>query len=358
MASVRKKRPTIKQVAKEAGVCRATVSHALSGKRPVSESMKQRVLQVADQLGYRPHYLAQNLIRGYSKAIAVLVRDLINPYNPLYLQAIEQAASDRGYRVYVCVVGTDRDKISNYLDKFSNGQADGVLIVTSAVEDDAILHLLERGYPVVAPLRTIPGHQKVWPSPVDVKGAFRKLLDYLHDLGHRQFGFMWHIRSHLNARIEALTEFLAENNVSITPEQEVENVLTIEQAIVAAEKLLRENPNITALVCANDMTAAGSLFAARKMGLTIPDDLSITGFGDIPMSRYCNPGITTVQVPIEQIADAAIRMLLQRIETGSERNGFHSLPDLDLMIRGTTGACKKPSIPHSKEEVCLNQAMQ
>ncbi len=351
MGSVWKKRPTIEQVAKEARVCKATVSHALSGKRPVSDAIRRHVTKIADRLGYRAHYLAQNLTRGCSKAIVVLVRDLINQYNPLYLQAIEQAASVRGYRVYVCVVGTDEDKIGDYLGNFSNGQADGALIVTSAVKDETIVQLLERGYPIIAPLRTIPGHPEVWALHIDIAGAFRSLLNYLHDLGHRQFGFIWHLRSHLTSRIEVLKQFAVQNDITLRPEREAENVLTVEQAVVAAEKLLRENPDITALVCANDMLGVGSLFAANKMGLAVPEYLSITGFGDVPIGRYCNPGITTVRVPIARIADVAVSMLLDRIEKGSRRNRFDVIPDLELVIRGTSGVCKRPSAVRDKVRV-------
>ena len=176
MPSPSRKRPTIKDVAVKAGVCKTTVSHAFSGKRPVSVSLKRRILRTAEKLRYRPHYIAQTLPTGQTRTIAVLVRDLINQYNSLYLQAIEEAASARGYHVYVCIVGTSQDKIAGYLRNFSNGQADGLFVATSAVSNKSILELAERGYPVIAPLRNVPGHDDLWPISVDVDGAFRRLL--------------------------------------------------------------------------------------------------------------------------------------------------------------------------------------
>ena len=119
------KRATIKEVALKAGVCRTTVSHAFSGKRPVSKKLKQRICKIAEELSYKPHYAAQILHTGRSRTIGVLVRDLINQYNSLYLQEIEEVASKRGYRVYICLTGTDEDRVCRYLNDFVHGQEIG-----------------------------------------------------------------------------------------------------------------------------------------------------------------------------------------------------------------------------------------
>lgn len=338
MAVPRNKRPTIQQVADTAGVCKTTVSHAFSGRRPVSDTVRRKILRVAEQLGYRPHYVAQSLLRGHTKTIAVLVRDLVNPYNSLYLQAIEQSAWARGYRVYVCACGTDQDKIASYLGSFSNGQADGVLVATSAVRDQAVIDLARNGYPVVAPLRTIPGHEHLWTTPADIGGAFRRLLDHLYDLGHRQLGFIWHIPSHTKHRLSALEGFAAERGVPVNQGRMVDGVHTVEQAIVAAEKLLRRRPEITALVCANDMLAVGSLVAAHRLRLAVPAELTVTGFGDVPMGRYCTPAVTTVRLPIAEIAELAVDILVSQVQLDRpplDRND--SLPAFDLLIRGSSG---------------------
>lgn len=344
----RNKRATIQQVAQKAGVCKTTVSHALSGRRPVSPALKQKILRIAEQLGYRPHYAAQVLPKGQTKTIAVLVRDLINQYNSCYLQAIEQAASARGYRVYVCVTGTDQDNIRDYLDSFGHGQADGVLIVTSAVGDEAVVELAERGYPVVTPGRIVPGHEELWNVPVVVPGAFRRLLEYLYDLGHRELGFLWHIRSHVRSRIEVVEEFAAARGLRLDGECEAWDVHTPEQAFVVAHELLDKRRQITALVCANDMLAVGAMAAAHKLRLAVPGDLTVTGFGDVPMGRYCTPPITTVRLPITEIANTAVNKLLDRIEDRPAGNRIDSLPDLDLLIRGSSGPPRQDSIGDRK----------
>ncbi|NIA06477.1 MAG: substrate-binding domain-containing protein [Actinobacteria bacterium] len=337
MPSPRCTRPTIKDVAVKAGVCKTTVSHAFSGRRPVGAKLKRRILRAAKKLGYQPHYIAQTLPRGHSKTIAVLVRDLINQYNAFYLQAIEQAASARGYHVYVCIVGTTQDKIAGYLQDFTHGRADGALVATSAVSNGAIIELAQRDYPAIVPLRTIPGYEYLCSNPVDVPGAFRKLLDYLYDLGHRDFGFIWHIRSHLQQRIKAWHNFAEEKGLTLKPQLEVENVHTVEQAVVASGQLLSEHPEITALVCANDILAVGAITAARKLRLDIPANLTVTGFGGIPMGQYCTPAVTTVGIPIAQIAHIAVRNLLDRIEGAPPTDNIDALGDLELLIRESSG---------------------
>ena len=221
-------RPTIKQVAEQAGVCKTTVSHAFSGRRPVNEDVKGRILRVAKQLGYQPHYAARILPKGRTKTIVVLVRDLVNQFNSFYIEAIEQAVWARGYRLYVCITGTNQQKIQRYLADFSNGQADGALVITSAVSDESIIELAGRGYPVVTPLRTIAGYENLWDRPVDIAGVFRRLLEHLYELGHRRFGFIWHLRSHSKDRIEVVRAFAGEKGLVLDPGWQVSDVHTVE----------------------------------------------------------------------------------------------------------------------------------
>lgn len=350
-------RPTIKQVALEAGVCKTTVSHAFSGRRPVSEEVKKRIMRVAKKLGYQPHYAAQILPHGRTKTIAVLVRDLINQYNTVYLQAIEHAAWIRGYRVYVCLTGTDQEKIQNYLANFSNGQADGALVITSAVTDEAVIEVAKRGYPVVTPLRTIRGFEYLWNIPVDIGGVFRRLLEYLYNLGHREFGFIWHFRSHAKHRIKVLSKFAIEKGIDIVSEREITDVHTVEQATSAVSELLQTNPEITALVCANDMQAAGAMVAAHKLRLAVPEDLTVTGFGDVSIGRHCTPAITTVRLPINEVAEVAVNKLLDRIEDKAPVNGIESLPELELLIRGSSGPPRKGGARPAKRQVSKLRAV-
>lgn len=333
-----KLRPSIGTVAAVAGVSKSTVSHAFSGHRQISEPVKLRIFEAARLLKYKPHYAARALSSRRTMNVGVLVREATDQYFPLYMQAMEAAAVSRGYRLSVGFTGSDSCKMQMYLDGFVSGQADGLLVITGYVSDAMVLDLVDQNYPVVTPQREIPGHEDLACVQMDIAGAFRQLLDYLYDLGHRTFGFIGGALTDVQNRHGEFHRFLTERGLEFDASREVVNVETLEAAEASGHVLLKRHPQITAIVCSNDVQGVGVITAAAELGLKVPTDLTVTGFDDVPISRYCSPRLTTVRIPISELASASMNNLLDRIE-GKSAAPMVRLP-LELLIRGSSGPAR------------------
>jgi LacI family transcriptional regulator len=332
--ALKKTRVTIMQVAKEAGVSISTVSHAFSGRRPISPEMKDQIFQVARRHGYHPHYAAQTLASRRTMTIGILVREATDQFFSMHLKGVNQAATERGYRLTLGITGKDEKKMQEYLAGFSHGQVDGILILTALIPDNMVIEVIKQGMPVCTPQRMIPRYEEYCGVQMDIRGVFRRLLDYLYDLGHRRFGFVCGTPKDVPERFPEFHRFLEEKNLPFDPQNEITDVETSEDAEIAAARILRQNPEITALVCTNDVLAVGTLAATHEMGIPVPNHLSITGYDDVPISRYCFPKLTTIRIPITELATASVNHLIDRIENKTPRT-VKLTPE--LIIRGSSG---------------------
>ncbi|NLX06999.1 MAG: LacI family transcriptional regulator [Phycisphaerae bacterium] len=311
-------RSTIAQVAREVGVSKSTVSHAFSGRRYVSESVKARVFAAARRLNYRPYYAAQVLAHRRTRTIGVVIRELAGDFTLRQLEAVARAADARGYRVTLGFAGNHDRKVREHLESFASGQADGVLVLTAAVSDELIREFAERGCVLATPMRVIEGAEDLCPVRVEIAEAFGSLLEHLYQLGHRRFGFVCGQVREVRDRYDRLRRFVDEKGLELDDHCVVTGLDSVEEGDAAAGRLLERQSGITALVCSNDNLAVGVLTAARRMGLAVPDDLTVTGCDDVPIGRYCTPRLTTIRLPIAQISEAAVNHLIDRIE-GADR---------------------------------------
>jgi LacI family transcriptional regulator len=322
-------------VAREAGVAISTVSHAFSGKRPISKQRKEQIFQIAESHGYRPHFAAQALATRKTKTLGILVTAATEQYFPLHLQAISNTATRRGYMISVGLTGGDPTIVQNYLDLYANGQVDGALVMTADVSDDQILELDRQGVILGTPLRSIRGCEELCGAEMDMGPAFRRMLDYLYSMGHRQFGFLCGNPPEIRERYDEMHRFFSEKKLPFDPGREIMHIYSFEEAQATTSRLLKRFPEITALVCTTDVLGVGAIMGAYDSGRKVPDDLSITGFDDVPASRLCLPRLTTVHIPIEELATLSVNNVLDRIE-GKSAAPIVKLP-LELMIRESTG---------------------
>jgi LacI family transcriptional regulator len=329
------KRAKIRDVAEAVGVSRSTVSVAMSGLKRVNPALKERILKAARKLNYQPHPNAQALARGRTKKIGVLVRQLYSQFIPLAVQAVEEAAAMRGYRISLGITGQDDEKIHTHMDNFIHGQADGLLILTSAVSFDEITALADRGYPVSLFGMEIPGREDLTLVTLDETTAFRQMLEYLYSMGHREFGILWELRSGTPHLVEVLNEFCLERHLRMDESRQVDGVVSFDDAEVAAGALIDRNPNVTALICHADTFAIGAINAANKRNLRVPQDLSIVGHDDYPVGRHCQPPLTTIRFPFADVAKGLVDGIVDWIE-GKERRRPVQIRT-ELIVRQSSG---------------------
>jgi DNA-binding LacI/PurR family transcriptional regulator len=325
-------RPTSKDVAQEAGVSQSTVSLVLGGKWTgrVSPATARSVRSAAERLGYRPNQAARNLRLGTTRTVLLMVPTLSAPFfGPVYTGAARVAAR-HGFGV---VVSTWPDDAEGPADSpFGSDEAiDGVLASSMAVESLARF----RGTPAVM-LDSGPADRAGAPVPtVDfgVADGMRAIAGHLAALGHRRIG---HVAAALDqwtfhARADALAAAVADVPGAVLTRAPC--AIDVAAAKEAATRLLTAPGPPTALVCDDDLMAAGAYKAARALGLDVPSDLSVTGFDDVLLATALEPELTTVRLPAEELGEQGMTALLDLLA------GRRPAPRVlagELVVRGST----------------------
>jgi LacI family transcriptional regulator, repressor for deo operon, udp, cdd, tsx, nupC, and nupG len=323
-------RQTSIDVARCAGVSQSTVSIVLSGKAKgrVSEATQERVRRCARELGYRPNLAAQALRLGSSRAVALLVPDITNPFFSRVLRGAQRAAADAGYMVVLVDTGNDRRWEAQSFEALQAGPVDGYLLfeVTApeALGPDENVVMVEAEEPRRPSVR------------FDAEAGAAAAIGHLLELGHRRIG-------HLAAAFEALTfrlrdasrrRVLAEAGLDPDEQPRVLTPIGIEDARDAAGPLLDAKP--TAVFCDDDVIASGLYLAARDRGIRIPEQLSVVGFDDMDFARVLAPPLTTVALDAELLGATAFELLLTRM-TGRRTRRRVVLP-AELLVRESTAA--------------------
>jgi LacI family transcriptional regulator len=336
-------RPTQVDVARLAGVSRATVSYVLNGATdghmPISGETQRRVLDAIEELGYQPDARAQALRSGSTKTIALIVPDLRNPHFCEYAIAIEQEARASGYHVLVSSTTLNDEYAADIFKDLAGRRMDGLILASSFIlestESQATLaRMRERGLPIVE-LNDLYGVDAVG---TDYREATKEVMSYLLSLQHRRIGLIYGTGGHELAedRLESYKESLDAANISIDTDLIILCGPGIEDGYQASSQLLQLPTRPTAIICVNDLLAIGALRAALDLGLRVPNDLSLVGYDDIPMANFLVPRLTSVTKDAFTLGKQAFAMLMARIhDPDLPRQRIHS--QARLIIRESTG---------------------
>ncbi|MGW3654594.1 LacI family DNA-binding transcriptional regulator [Streptomyces sp. NPDC005151] len=327
-------RPTSRDVARAAGVSQATVSLVLGGKwrGRVSEATAARVRAATQDLGYRPNLAARSLRLGRTRTALLVVPALTNEFFArVYTGAAAVAAEhDFGVVLYPSPDGTGPAR-----DPFASARAalDGV--IASSMAADALDALRGADLPLVM-LDSDPADTGVAARVnLDIADGMRQVTDHLLTLGHRRF---LHLASAIDSWTFAVRAGAVRDTLRGVPGTSVRTVpaaLDVRAGREATEHALAApGPRPTAIICDDDILAAGACKAARRLGLRVPDDLSVTGFDDLALATAVEPELTTVQLPAEQVGERGMTALLSVLDGCPAEPG--SLP-VHLVVRGSSG---------------------
>ncbi|MZD09384.1 substrate-binding domain-containing protein [Streptomyces sp. SID5785] len=326
-------RPTSRDVARAAGVSQAAVSLVMGDKwrGRVAPATAERVRDAARRLGYRPNLAARNLRLGRTRTALLVVPALTNEFFAgVYTGAARVAAAhDFGVVLYPSPEGTGPAR-----DPFPSSRAalDGIL--ASSMAADAVTTLRGDDLPLVM-LDSDPGDPATTTVNLDLTDGVRQLTDHLLGLGHRDF-------LHLASAVDSWTFDERARELSArtrgrpgTTLRTVRCPLTVEDAQHATDRALRTSGLTppTAIVCDDDKLAAGAYKAARRAGLRIPDDLSVTGFDDLSLATALEPELTTVRLPAEEFGARGMAALLAVLD---RRTPDTSALPVRLVVRGST----------------------
>ncbi|MDN3352290.1 LacI family DNA-binding transcriptional regulator [Actinomadura sp. DC4] len=311
------KRPTSRDVARVAGVSQSTVSLVLAGKSEgrVKPETGRAVREAARRLGYRPNLAARNLRLGRTRTVLLVVPTLASPFFGAVYTGAARVAGERGFGVIVHPWNDDAVPARSPIDIEA---IDGVLASSIGGGMTGLGDL-----PLVV-MDNDPAGQA--PSVnFDVAGGMRSIMGHLHGLGHRRIG-------HLAAAVDAWT-FRVRGEALGPVECRATTAIDVAAARAAALTVLDRPDRPSALVCDDDLIAAGAYKAARHLGLDVPGDLSVTGFDDILVATALEPELTTIRLPAEELGARAMTALLERLDGGIP--GDVSLPG-ELVVRGST----------------------
>lgn len=308
---------TITDVARLAGVSISTVSRVINSSMPVSDDLRDSVLKAMEELNFKPNILAQNLRRRSTSTIGVIIPDIRFPAFAEIVKGIEHTCIQNEHTVLLSNSDSDPERELLNAELFERQQVDGIIFagIWGWEQQDHIARLCENGMPICLVNRDIDN------LPVDQVLTSNKRVEYLAvshliDLGHRVIGCAAFLptggvhKDELNGYRQAL----AEAGYPVREDLITYTTPGYSSGVEAGKRLLQQNMRPTAIFARSDQMAIGVIKAALEMGLKVPEDLSIIGNGDIPISQYFNPPLSTIRMPRYEMGVKAALMLLERIK--------------------------------------------
>lgn len=316
------KRPTITDVARQAGVSKATVSAVLNAASGVKASTRDRVLQAIELLNYRPSQLAGRsaAVRKH-KSIALVIKEHDNPFYAEIVAGMRDCAEARGYTLLVVSSEGDHEVERSVVELLRSKDVDGIVLTPTLHGDADFSHFFElkrRNLPFVLleEVRGVPA------SVVDIDNAeaSRRAVEHLFALGHTRIVHLAGpaYSSHTQERVDGVLRAYSSSHIAFSPDGIVTAGAHLEDGYRAGLAVFRDRApeqRPTAVTCYNDLVAIGLYRALAELGLRVPGDVSVIGFDDIPLCDYLPVPLTTVRMPTHRMGELAAQMLVRHIES-------------------------------------------
>jgi LacI family transcriptional regulator len=317
--------PTIRDVAKQAGVSPITVSRVVNNSGYVGKETKKRVQAAIRQLGYVPNTLARSLRSRRTCTLALVLTDITNPFWTTVARGAEDAASQAGFSMMLGNTDESEEKQDRYLTALLEKQIDGILFVPAGNANAAIRKLKRQDVPVVVLDRRITG-AKADVVRCDSDGGAYKLTQLLLSLGHRRIAVLSGPRSISTAedRVRGYQRAFAEHGMPIQPELMQYGGFTVESGVEMARGALTLSPRPTAIFAGNNFIAIGALKVLQEFGVRVPEDIALVGFDDLPANLTIDPFLTVARQPAYEMGSRAAELLLARL-TGTAPREFQEV---------------------------------
>ena len=308
--------PTLDDVARQAGVSTATVSRCLNSPERVVEKTRKRVMSAVEQLGYTPNFGARVMAAKRTFTIGAIIPTMENAIFARGLQAFQEELHRRGYTLLVSSSAYQPEIEEEQIRALVSRGADGLLLIGHDRDPEVYSYLQSREIPVLSAWVYLPDSGQPTVG-FDNRESMRALAQQVIDYGHRRISLISGItkgNDRAAARLAGLRDALAANGLDPGAMPVIETPYEIENGAVAFQTLMQAATPPTVVMCGNDVLAAGALRGAREMGLSVPGNVSITGFDDIELARIVTPQITTVHVPHREMGRKAAIALIDMVE--------------------------------------------
>ena len=311
--------PTLDDVARKAGVSTATVSRCLNDPKRVVEATRARVMSAVSELGYTPNFAARVMAAKRSFTIGAIIPTMENAIFARGLQAFQEEIHSQGYTLLVSSSAYQPEAEEEQIRTLVARGADGLLLIGHDRDPRIFDYLDRQKIPVVVAWSFAP-NQSAPSVGFDNCQAMQALAERVIKLGHTRLATISALtkgNDRARFRIEGIRDAMRENGLPEASLNVIETTYEIENGAAAFEQLMSLPRRPTAVLCGNDVLAVGAVRQAEKMGISIPDEVSITGFDDIELARIIRPSLTTVHVPHREMGRKAAIELIDMIETGS-----------------------------------------
>lgn len=328
-------RPTLRDVAREAGVSIKTVSRVVNEEPTVSAATVARVVSTIARLGYRPNELARSLQGRKTRTIGLIIADISNPFYAGCVKAIEETARRQGYAVILCASDEDAETERAYVELLTQRRVDGLLLVPAADGHEYLKKEQEAGLPIVALDRPAGGLSTdvvVVQNRLGAREATRHLIQH----GHRRIACIG-VGEHLytaGMRLRGYREALQEAELEEISNVEAHDIASAESAM---KELLSISDRPTAVFTMNNLITVGVLQALDQAGLNVPQDMAIIGFDDFELAAVLHPRLTLVRQPAAELGERATELLLNQLAGHWPTEPQRIVLNTELMVRESCG---------------------
>lgn len=340
---------TLEDVARLTGVSTATVSRCLNAPSKVTEATRARVMDAVHELGYLPNFSAQALAAKRTNTFGAIIPTMENAIFARGLQAFQKALEARGITLLVASSGYDPALEEKQIKALAARGADALLLIGHD-RSRAVYDFLERRripYLVAWVHDAAAGHSSIG---FDNFAAMRRLTDEVIALGHRSLGLIsapGANNDRVRARCDGVRAAMRAHGLKPSALKIIETPYSINNGAQAFQALIEQHPDITVVLCGNDVLAAGAITLARARGIRVPEDISITGFDDLEIAEILPPGLTTIHVPHRQMGEGAATMLIE-LRDGA-KPGKNIELEATIKWRNSLGP-----VPHSPADFLAN----
>lgn len=336
---------TIREVAQQAGVSTATVSHVVNNTGHIGLRTRRLVLSAIRKLGYVPNAHARNLAAGDSRTLGIIASDIENPFFPEVIKSFEKQAHKRGYEVIFSNTNYEPAQMRRAAERMLQHRVRGVAVMTSEMSPQLIGRITQRRI-AVAFLDLGEARKYASNLSIDYFSGIRQVVRHLHKLGHRHIGFAGG-QSNLRSSVARQSAYVKSmKSLGLRPGPILHGDLRFDRGVRIGQRILRLKPMPTAVVAINDMTAVGVIKALTQAGVRVPEDVSVTGFDRTHLGEYITPTLTTVDIHRDLLGRMAADEL-HEISSSSRHQGKQCCIPAELIVGNSTGpaACRRKQRP-------------
>jgi LacI family transcriptional regulator len=335
-------RSTIKDVAKRAGVSIATVSRVLNSSNVVNEETRLLVENAVRELRYSPNIAARNLSRSRTETIGILLPDLYGEFFSEVLRGMDRTARKQNYHLFISSSHNNKVEIEAAL-RVMSGRVDGLIIMSPHIDATSLNANLPSALPLVLLNCHVEGDEFDAINIDNYRGAF-EVVKHLAVHGHKRIAIIKGTEKNIDAqeRLRGYRDALEEAGAEYSKAFEIPGDFTEQSSYKAALQILQMKPRPTAIFASNDAMAIAALSALRTQRVSVPEEIALVGFDDIPISSYIKPSLTTVRVGISDLGALAVERLLNAIQKKKEHTKRHMVMRTELVVRESCG-CASPT---------------